>query len=36
MTDDEEISIKVIVNLLIKKIFKIYKLLNFIVFNREF
>ena len=34
-TSDEEISIKVIVNLLIKKMFRLYKLSSFIVFNRE-
>ena len=35
-TSDEKISIKVIINLLIKEIYKTYKLLSFIVFNREF
>ena len=35
-TSDEEIFIEVIVNLLIRKMFRIYKLLSFIVLNRKF
>ena len=36
LTSDEEISVKVIVNLLVKKMFRIHKLLSFIVLDREF
>ena len=35
LTDDEEISIKVIVNLLVRKMFRIYELLSFIVSDRK-
>ncbi len=34
IVNDKKIIIKVIVNLLIKKIFRFYKLLSFIMFNR--
>ncbi len=36
IVNDKKIIVKVIVNLLIKEIFKLYKLLSFIIFNREF
>ena len=36
LTSDEEISVKVTVNLLVKKMFRIHKLLSFIVLDREF
>ena len=35
-TSDEEIFVKVTVNLLIKKMFKLYELSSFIVSDREF
>ena len=34
-TSDEEISVKVIVNLLVRKMFRIHKLSSFIILNRE-
>ena len=34
-TDDEEISVKVTVNLLVRKMFRIHKLSSFIVLDRE-
>ena len=34
-TDDKEISVKVTVNLLVRKMFRIYELSSFIVLNRE-
>ena len=34
-TDDEEISVKVTVNLLVRKMFRIHELSSFIVLNRE-
>ena len=34
-TSDEEISVKVTVNLLVRKMFKIHKLSSFIVLDRE-
>ena len=36
LTDDEEISVEVTVNLLVRKMFRIYELLSFIVSDREF
>ena len=35
LTDDEEISVEVTVNLLVRKMFRIHKLLSFIVLDRE-
>ena len=35
LTSDEEIFVEVTVNLLVRKMFKIYELLSFIVLNRE-
>ena len=35
LTSDEEISVEVTVNLLVRKMFRIYKLLSFIVLDRE-
>ena len=35
-TSDEEISVKVIVNLLVRKMFRIYELSSFIVSDRKF
>ena len=35
-TDDEEISVKVTVNLLVRKMFRIYELSSFIVSDHEF
>ena len=35
LTDDEEISVKVTVNLLVRKMFRIYELSSFIVLDRE-
>ena len=36
LTSDEEISVKVIVNLLVRKMFRIHKLSSFIILDREF
>ena len=36
LTSDEEISVEVTINLLVKKMFKIYELSSFIVSDREF
>ena len=35
-TSDEEISVEVTVNLLVRKMFRIYKLSSFIISDREF
>ena len=36
LTDDEEISVEVTVNLLVREIFRIHKLSSFIVSDRKF
>ncbi len=36
LTSDEEISIKVTVNLLVRKMFRVHKLSSFIISDREF